>query len=141
MTNPALNMNFFPFWFAMVWICATSFMGLVSGWYRLAEKYPDLPGEEPLLKLSQQNGAMGGISFKGVLRLSACPSGLRVGMMRFFGPFSKNFLVPWEQISSKTEKRFLQGQMTEMRFGIPALGRLVVRERVANSLLKLAPKL
>ena len=135
MKIPALNMNYFPFWFGLMWIPMTSFMGLLSGWYRLVEKYPDSPNEEPLLKLIQQTGALGGVNFKGVIRLSACPSGLRIGIMKIFGPFSKDFLVPWEQISLTTQKRFLQGQMNEMRFGIPTVGRLVIRESVAQALL------
>ena len=40
---------------------------------------------------------------QGILKIGVCPSGLRIGIMRAFGPFSRNFFVPWEEI--KVERK------------------------------------
>ena len=63
------------------------------------EVYPD-QSDEPILRLRGQSGTMGlGVGMNGVLILSVCPTGLRVGMMRVFGPFCRDFFVPWESIA------------------------------------------
>ena len=52
-----------------------------------------------MLTLKNQSGALGFVSMRSILNLSVCPSGLRIGMMRVFGPFCSEFFVPWEMIS------------------------------------------
>ena len=69
----------------------------------------------------------------GILRLSVCPSGLRVGMVRIFGIFSKDFLVPWQAISVTRRKSFFL-PVAELNFGTPSNGRLVIPTHVANRL-------
>src|SRR5215813_2094390 len=92
-----LPILFVPF-FVLLWLGITSLLGLVSGWYRLMAAFPDR-NEQPQLKLAWQSGAMGpGVNMNRVLTLSVCPSGLRLGMMRIFGLFCRDFLVPWEEI-------------------------------------------
>lgn len=74
-----------------------------------------------------------GVSMQGILTLSVCPPGLRVGIMRVFGPFCRDFLVPWEAIRV-TRKNVLFGPVAKLQFGHPAIGSLTIPAHVANRL-------
>jgi hypothetical protein len=90
---------------AGLWLAITTTLGIFSGWFLLMWKYPDRK-EEALLQLKRQSGSMGlGVAMQGVLNISVCPSGLRVGIMRIFGPFCRNVFVPWEVITVKRKNR------------------------------------
>jgi len=56
---------------------------------------------------------------RSILNLDVCPSGLRVGMMRLFGVFCRDFFVPWDQISV-VRKRRLFWREAKLVFGQPA---------------------
>ena len=118
---------------AGLWLLVAVLSGLLSDWFKLAATYPDQP-EEPVLRLRGQSGAMGqGAWFRNVLRLSACRSGLRVGMNRFLGPFCRDFFVPWESIAvSRRNGPF--GPIAELQFGRPAVGRLSISAASAGQL-------
>lgn len=125
--------DFFPLFFAALWLTVTSILSLVSGWFRLMMRFPDT-AEAPLLRLRAQSGAMGpGVSLRGILTLSVCPSGLRVGMMRLFGPFCRNFFVPWKAITVGRKTSLFQ-PVAKLRFGHPAIGSLTIPAHVANRL-------
>src|SRR5262245_19951151 len=101
------------------------------------EQYPD-QSAEPILRLRCQSGAMGlGVNMNRVLILSVCPNGLRVGMMRVFGPFCRSFLVPWENIAI-VRKTTLLGSVAKLEFGNPAIGTLRISSRTANRLARAA---
>jgi hypothetical protein len=91
-----------------------------------------------LLTISGQSGSMGlGVHLNHVLRLSVCPSGLRVGIMKVFCPFSGDFFVPWEEISIERKKYYFMAA-AEFRFGSPSYGKLIIANHVANRLAKSA---
>jgi hypothetical protein len=126
-----------PFAFPLLWLATTAFLGLLSGWYGLMQRYPD-HAEQPLLTLKWQSGRMGfGVSLNNVLRLSACPSGLRVGIFRLFGPFSRDFFVPWEVISI-TRRKYFFAHVAELQFGTPPNGTLVLQAKLADKLAQAA---
>src|ERR1700681_2938215 len=101
-----INRQYFLLFFVLMWLGITSLLGLMSGWYSLMRQYPDRP-EEPLLKLAWQSGSMGrSVNFGGILTLSACPSGLRVGVFRIFGIFCHDFFVQWNEITVTRKTRF-----------------------------------
>ena len=123
--------------FILLWLLVTTILALAAGWFSLAKAYPDRP-EEPIALFSGQSGLMGpGINFRGVLRLGVCPSGLRLGMLRLLGPFSRDFLVPWSDISVSRGKT-LFWPVARLQFGNPKVGVLVVRARVADGLAQAA---
>lgn len=129
----------FPVFFVLLWILATSLLGFKSGWYNLMKKFPDRP-DVPLLSLHYQSGNMGeglGVNMNRILNLSVCPSGLRIGMMRIFGLFSRNIFVPWNEIKVERRKWFFM-KAAELRFGEPSFGKLIVLEHVANRLARSA---
>ena len=129
----------FPVFFAALWVAITVLLGFASGWYALMRRYPDR-SERPILHLRGQMGFMGSLNarFRGILRLSVCPSGLRVGVFRLFGPFCRDFFVPWEEISVTRAQWFLMGEMAIMTFGDPPHGKLAVTAAVAARLAKAA---
>jgi hypothetical protein len=128
--NPAIPI---PLFFAALWLVITTLVALMSGWFRLTEQYPD-QAIEPILRLRAQSGSMGwGVRMNGVLTLSVCPTGLRVGMMRIFGPFCRDFLVPWESISV-VRKAALFGPVVKLQFGNPEIGGLRISANTAARL-------
>jgi hypothetical protein len=123
--------------FPGLWLIVTSLLGLLSGWYALMLRYPDTQ-ESTLFSVNRQSGVMGQVvSMSRILRLEVCSSGIRVGVMRLFGPFCRDFLVPWGEIAIVRKDRFLW-QAAELRFGIPPIGRLSIAAHVANRLARAA---
>ncbi len=124
----------FPFFFAAMWLGVTTLLGFLSGWFALMEQYPDRD-EKPLLQLNWQSGMMGGIgvNMRNILKIGVCPSGLRIGMLRVFGLFCRDFFVPWRDISA-AKKDWFFGPMTELRFGKTGMGRLLIYAKTAERL-------
>jgi hypothetical protein len=128
---------FFPLYFAAVWFAVTTILAMTSGWFTLMETYPDQTAE-PILRLRGQSGTMGsGVHMNGVLRLTVCSSGLRVGMMRLFGPLCRDFFVPWENIAV-TRKMILFWPFAKLQFGNPPVGTLRISAYVADRLARAA---
>jgi putrescine transport system ATP-binding protein len=128
---------FFPLFFAALWLMVTALLGLLSGWFRLMVNFPDQT-VEPILRIRGQSGTMGlGVRMNGILTLSVCPSGLRIGMMRLFGPFCRNFFVPWESMVV-IRKTTLIWPVAELLFGNPVVGRLSISVHVADRMARSA---
>jgi len=127
---------YFPLLFVGLWLTITIGLGFVSGWYALAREFPDRL-ETPLLTLKNQSGSLGGVGMNRVLTLSVCPSGLRIGMMRIFGPFSRAFFVPWDAISVTRYERFFL-QRGKIGFGKPSVGSLTLPAEVTDRLARAA---
>jgi hypothetical protein len=125
----------FPVFFVLLWLTITTALGIFSGWYLLMFSYPNRE-EKELLRLKNLSGSMGlGVRMNRILNISACPSGLRIGMMRVFGIFSRKFFVPWEEIRVRRKNGFF-GQNAVLQFGNPSRGRLVIRSYIADRLAR-----
>jgi hypothetical protein len=129
----------FPVFFAAMWLAVGALLGVFSGWFRLAERYPD-QREEVLGGHLWRSGVMGGVRMNGVLNLWVCPGGLRVGLMRVFGLFHRKFFVPWADITVMRRKR-LFGIMTKLEFGHPPVASLEISGDLADKLARDAPGL
>lgn len=125
----------FPLFFAAMWLAITSLLGAISGWYGLMRRFPDRP-EKPIVRLSFLYGSMRGVHFNGILVLSVCPSGLRVGIWRIFGPFSRNFFVPWSQLHVERRNRLLW-KLAVLSFGASG-PRLKILSHVGDRLAQAA---
>ena len=136
-TGPYFLLFFFPVFFVVLWLAVTTLIGFMSGWFALMARYPDR-NETPLVRLSGQTGYMRwGSRMRGVLTLSACSSGLRVGIWKIFGAFARDFFVPWEDIRvRRTDWMF--ARMTELEFGEPKVGSLTIAATVADRLAQAA---
>lgn len=128
----------FPVFFAAIWLFVTSILGVVSGWRQMAAAYPDRP-EPPLQRFAWQSAQMGArVSLNRVLRVDVCASGLRFGMMRLFGPFSRDFFVPWGEIAVTPRRMFLVNAV-ELRFGGRAFPTLTITAKLADRIATVAP--
>lgn len=137
-SRPEQNLAvFLPLFVVALWLTVTTILAVLSGWFRLSSRFPDQT-MEPLLRIRWQSGSMGlSVGMQSILTLSVCPSGLRVGIVRLFGPFSRDFFVPWEAIRI-TRKNFLLWPVAKLQFGSPAVGSLTISARVANRLARAA---
>ena len=127
---------YFPLFFIVMWITVTTLLGFLSGWFVLMRTYPDR-AEAPLQSFSMQSGSMNLVGMRSVLKLSPCASGLRLGMMRLLGPFCRDFLVPWNEISITRKDQFLM-KVAQLSFGRPAIGKLTISVDVADRLARAA---
>jgi hypothetical protein len=127
----------FPVLFLAIWLAVTTLLALLSGWFSLMRIYPDRD-EQPVLHMPSQSGSMGlGVNLRGVLTLDVCPSGLRVVMMRAFGPFSRPFLVSWSDISVVRKTMFFT---PVARLSLGNAGSLTITTTVADRLASAAGK-
>ena len=134
---PTLVGIFLPIFFVGLWLFVTGILGLVSGWFALARRYPDQP-EAAILTMPYQQGYMGpSVRMNGVLRYSTCPSGLRIGIVLLFGPFSRDFFVPWAEIAIVRRDAWLAGSMVDLRFG--STGKLTIPAYIADKLAASVP--
>lgn len=115
-----------------MWLGVTTLLGALSGWYRLMQRFPDRP-EPPLLALRNQSGSLGLVAMNSVLCLSACPSGLRIGIMRIFGPFCRDLFVPWGEIQVSRKSRWF-GRTAVLEFGHGLGASLSIPAHVADRL-------
>jgi hypothetical protein len=137
--NELIRQNFplyFPLFFLVMWIIVTTLLGVLSGWFVLMRTYPDREGV-PLQSFSWQSGSMNLVSMRSILKLSPCASGLRLGIMRLFGPFCRDFLVPWDEVSVVRKDRFFM-KVAQISFGRPAIGKLTISADVADRLARAA---
>lgn len=125
----------FPVFFVTLWLVVTTLLAIFSGWFALMKAYPDR-NETPVLRLSRQSGSMGlGVGMRGILTLSVCPSGLRVGMMRLFGPFLRAFFVPWSEMAVVRKTMFF---MPIAKLQLGHAGALSIPANVADTLARAA---
>jgi hypothetical protein len=126
------------FWvlFPLAWIGIAVLLSALSGWFGLMKRFPDR-AEVPLLKLTGQSGSLGAVTMSRILTLSVCPAGLRVGISRVFGPFSRPFLVPWNQITVERSNWVLL-RVARLRLGHPASGTLTLQSHIADRLARAA---
>jgi hypothetical protein len=118
-----------------MWLAVTTVLGILSGWYLLMFRYPNR-GETELLRLKNLSGSMGlGVGMSRILNIGVCPSGLRIGMMRVFGPLCRKLFVPWEEIRVRRKNGFF-GRYAVLQFRNPPRGRLVIRSYIADRLAR-----
>lgn len=128
----------FVVFFLLVWLFVGVLLGFLSGWFSLMRAFPDRPQEAPLAVFKHESGSLRGASMSGILTVSPCPSGLRVGIWKLFGPFHKDFLVPWNELRV-SRKRILLWKFAELSFGTN-YGRLRIRELLADRLRNSVPQ-
>lgn len=141
-TQPILGILFLLVFIAG-WLGITGFLGRSSGWFQLMAKYPDRP-ESAILRLRGLSGTLGssfamlpgtGVRMTRMLSLSVCPSGLRVGMFRLFGPFCRDFFVPWNRLTVE-RKTYLLWPVARLRFGDSIVETLSISGNIADRLAR-----
>ncbi len=131
--QPGAYIPYFPLFFAGLWFFITVLLGLLSGWYGLMSRFPDRP-DGVRLRIGNLSGSMGlTVNMGGILTLSVCDGGLRVSMFRVFGPFCRDFYVPWSELSVARRDRLLW-KVARLGLGRPEVGHLTIRTHVADRL-------
>ena len=120
--------------FVLMWLAVTTLLGRTSGWFELMKAFPDRE-ETALWSISSQSGSLGKVSLRGILNISVCPSGLRFGLWRLFGPLSRNFFVPWGEIRVRRAERFFW-RTAELQFGAVIKARLIIEADLADRLAR-----
>ena len=124
----------FPVFFIGMWLGITTILGALSGWFNLQRRYP-AGTEKSRLTLRMRSGRMGlGVYMSGLLTLSACPSGLRISVLRMFGPFQRAFTVPWEQIRAEPRTVFFMPSV-KLSFGGREFWNLTIDARLWQRLI------
>lgn len=137
--SESLKHNFpfyFPIFFVLMWLLVTTVLGFVSGWYALMRRYP-AHSESALRTFTGQSGSMNSVGMRSVLTLGVCPSGLSVGIMRIFGIFCRDFLVPWSELDVSRSDRFIW-KVAKLSLGKPALGNLTIPSEVGDNIARAA---
>ena len=107
--------------------------------YGTVAKYPD-QNDEPILELGFQSGSMRiGVYMRSILMVSVCATGVRVGMFRLFGPFCRDFFVPWEDVTV-IRKTVLFLPVAKLQFGSPVVGTLSISGHLADRLARAATR-
>jgi hypothetical protein len=137
----SMHQTTFPLWVPLLVpalrLFVTTLLSFLAGWFSLARAFPDRPDERPLLHLKGQSGSMGlYVGMNGILTLSPCTTGLRVSMLRVFGPFDRPFLVPWREIHVT---RKLSSWWPRVDLGFGSVGHLTVDDYTANKLWRATP--
>jgi hypothetical protein len=128
---------FFPLFFAAMWLAVSTVLGVMSGWFWLMSRFPDQP-EKPILRLRYQSGTMGaGVRMSAILSVAVCPNGLRLSMVRLFGPFCRSLFIPWDEITVSRRASGLW-PTAKLQFGSPAQGSLRLSGYLANRLARTA---
>jgi hypothetical protein len=124
-----------PFLIAGLCIGMGWLMGVQSGWYDLARRFPNRT-DPPITAFKYRSGWFKqGVAFNGILHLYVCRAGLRVGVVRIFGPFSNDFFVPWEEITVTRGRQWLQAAA---RLQLADAGSLSLRAPLADALARAA---
>ncbi|HEX3406994.1 MAG TPA: hypothetical protein VHS81_07130 [Caulobacteraceae bacterium] len=130
----------FPLFFGVMWLAVTTLIAVYAGWFGLQARYPDQT-EAPIRRWSMASGRFGPLaSYSNCLVLAVCPSGLRIGIWRVFGPFCRNIFVPWADL--RVERL---GWSTRLAIGPPGtgyqpMGRLTISDSLASEIAAAAGK-
>jgi hypothetical protein len=79
----ALDPLYFLLAFPLFWFAVTMFLSLSSGWFGLMKKYPNRPDNAVAVF---PNHSLGVVSMRNIFKLSVCPTGLTIGIMRIVAP-------------------------------------------------------
>jgi hypothetical protein len=100
---------FLPFFVAM-WVAVCSALAVLSGWYGLAERFragTPLQGARFRFASASIGRAWFPVSYGNCLFFTVTPTGLGLSLLFIFRPLSPPLFVPWSEVSSVTERRFL----------------------------------
>ena len=100
----------FALFFVVFWLGVVTLIAKIGGWSRLQDEFPDRPSAHVYKRLSMRTGQLGhpifGASYRNVLNIDVCEPGLRLGVWKIFGPFSKPILFPWEKLKAEPYQWF-----------------------------------
>jgi hypothetical protein len=135
----------FPLAFTGLWFAIRSLLSRLSGWSTLQAIYPDQP-ELSLTTLRLQSAVFRcsagvPVSVGSFLHFEACPTGLKVGMLKLLGAFQRPFFVPWTDMAAEAD-RVWSGRIVRLRLARWPGGEIRIRQRTYDRLAaSTSPKL
>lgn len=125
--------EYFPYIFPFVFVGWGAFvlyiLSLLSGWHRLAQRYP-ARRETDGKTFKMQSAKIGWVNYNNVLKFTISPNGLSVsswGPFRFAHP---PFTVPWRDIYNVTFKKILWSEIARFEVSIPPFATFQVSRKV-----------
>jgi hypothetical protein len=104
-------------------------LSLMSGWQRLAQRYP-ARGEPDGKTFTWQSARIGRVQYNNALKFTVSPNGLSVAS---WGPFRfahAPFTIPWRDIYNVTFKKILWTETARFEVSIPPFATLQVSRKV-----------
>ncbi|MCG8649423.1 MAG: hypothetical protein MI861_06305 [Pirellulales bacterium] len=105
-----------------VWCVVSFLMSRISGWHRLARRYPDQPVRGDVARM--RSGKIGGISYYSCLTFRASEQGLRVSVALPFRIGHRPFYIPWDEFHDIKHDTVMYSQKVCMTIGKPTLSRV-----------------
>jgi hypothetical protein len=108
--------GFFVF-FIPLWMGVGALLAQISGWRRVAARYPagDVPPDGQ--GFSGQVSGFGIVSENNATRVIVSPAGLHLSAIFAFRFRRPPILVPWDQVKWKSERRFLWVHLHRLDLG------------------------
>jgi hypothetical protein len=105
----ALPQWFFPL-FALSWLAISALLSLIGGWHSLAQEFraeDDGSGERFYFVSGGLGARFAPVSYRGCLFVTVGDRGIRLSIFFLFRFLSPPLFIPWEEVSSVEERRFL----------------------------------
>jgi hypothetical protein len=125
--------EYFPYIFPFVFIAWGAFvlyiLSLLSGWHRLAQRYP-ARGEPVGKTFNLQSARVGWVNYNNALTFIVAPEGIFVsswGPFRFAHPA---LTIPWRDIYNVTLKKTLWREMARFEVSVPPFATFHVSRKV-----------
>ncbi|MEO8362485.1 MAG: hypothetical protein ABI672_20835 [Vicinamibacteria bacterium] len=117
--------------FMVIWLSVGSLLSILSGWSRLANRFP-AEGEPPGDRLRGQVVGLGSINERNVTSLTPTAQGLYMKTMFLFRFMRRPVLVPWREIKYVRERKILW--MRSHIFDLAGLTTIEVKARAFEML-------
>jgi hypothetical protein len=107
-------------------------LSLVSGWQRLAARYP---ATQPAhgTRLRAQSAGIGGVSYRNCLTIHVAADGLFLSMPFILRVGHAPLFIPWHAVSKQETVKFLWSEMVRLEIGSPPIARVQLDPRVLEA--------
>ncbi len=126
-------------WFSLSWL-----LSRISGWHRLAERYPGIrtiEGETASLR----SGRIGPVNYYSCLKFGINDEGLLISIAPPFRLGHRPLFIPWSDFHNVKEDGMMYSQKVKASIGQPTITRMTfpgwVRYRLPMSLRPVDPRL
>jgi hypothetical protein len=102
-----------------MWVGICSMLAVFSGWKSLSSRFPSeqiVDGERFRFASAAFGQPWFPVNYSNCLFFTVAPTGLRLSILFLFRPLSPPMFIPWSQIESVSEQRFLFMRSTVVRF-------------------------
>jgi hypothetical protein len=107
-------------------------LSLVSGWQRLAARYP---ATQPArgARFGAQSAGIGGVSYRNCLTIHVAADGLFLSMPIILRVGHPPLFIPWHAATKQETVKFLWSERVRLEIGSPPIGRLQLEPRVLEA--------